>query len=150
MRLVTFQAGQILSHYRLVEKIGEGGMGEVYQAIDTKLNRTVALKILPEEFAADTNRMTRFEREAQVLASLNHPNIASIHGIEDAGKTKALVLELVEGPTLADRIADGPIPPDEALNIALQINYKYDNKPSPGTGASDTKGLVSIGYAFEN
>ena len=96
-------------------------MGQVYQATDTKLNRQVALKILPEAFASDPDRLARFQREAQVLASLNHPNIAQIHGLEDSEGTKALVLELVEGPTLADRIAQGPIPIDEALPIAKQI-----------------------------
>ena len=92
-------------------------MGEVWQATDTKLGRDVALKILPDAFANDADRMARFEREAQVLASLNHPNSAAIYGVED----RALVLELVEGPTLAGRIARGPIPLDEALPIAKQI-----------------------------
>ena len=96
-------------------------MGQVYQATDTKLNRQVALKILPEAFATDPDRLARFQREAQVLASLNHPNIAAIHGLEESEGTKALVLELVEGPTLADRIAHGPITIDEALPIARQI-----------------------------
>ena len=96
-------------------------MGQVYQATDTKLNRQVALKILPDAFAADADRPSRFQREAQVLASLNHPNIAAIHGIEETDDIRALVLELVEGPTLADRIAQGPIPVDEALPIAKQI-----------------------------
>ena len=92
-------------------------MGEVWQATDTKLGRDVALKILPDAFANDADRMARFEREAKVLASLNHPNIAAIYGVEE----RALVLELVEGPTLADRIARGPIPLDEALPITKQI-----------------------------
>jgi Tol biopolymer transport system component len=96
-------------------------MGQVYWARDTKLNRDVALKVLPEAFAADGDRIARFRREAQVLASLNHPHIAAIYGFEDSGSTHALVLELVEGPTLADRIAQGPIPMDEALAIAKQI-----------------------------
>ena len=96
-------------------------MGQVYQATDTKLKRQVALKILPEAFSADPERLARFQREAEVLASLNHPNIAAIHGLEEAGDTRALVLELVEGPTLADRIKQGPIPLDEALPIAKQI-----------------------------
>src|SRR6476469_1961779 len=96
-------------------------MGEVYRARDTKLNRDVALKILPEAFTLDGDRIARFRREAQVLASLNHPNIAAIYGFEDSGRTHALVLELVEGPTLADRIAQGAIPLDEALPIARQI-----------------------------
>ena len=96
-------------------------MGEVYRARDTKLDRDVALKVLPEAFTSDPDRLARFEREAKVLASLNHPNIGHIYGLEEAEGTKALVLELVEGPTLADRIADGPIPVDEALPIAKQI-----------------------------
>ena len=96
-------------------------MGQVYQATDTKLNRQVALKILPEAFAGDPDRLAWFQREAQVLASLNHPGIAAIYGLEESDDTRALVLELVEGPTLADRIAQGPIPLDEALPIAKQI-----------------------------
>ena len=96
-------------------------MGEVWQARDTKLDRDVALKVLPEAFTSDPDRLARFEREAKVLASLNHPNIGSIYGLEEAEGVKALVLELVEGPTLADRIKQGPIPIDEALPIAKQI-----------------------------
>src|SRR5215467_13499273 len=106
-----------IAHYRLGAKLGEGGMGAVYRASDTKLNRDVAIKILPEAFANDADRMARFTREAQVLASLNHPNIAAIYGVEK----RALVMELVEGPTLAERIASGPIPIDEALPIAKQV-----------------------------
>jgi serine/threonine protein kinase len=108
---------QTIAHYRITTKLGEGGMGEVWRATDTKLNRDVAIKILPESFAANPDRMARFTREAQVLASLNHPNIAAIYGVEE----RALVLELVEGPTLAERIGSGPIPMDEALPIARQI-----------------------------
>ncbi len=89
--------GKTISHYKVLEKIGEGGMGVVYRATDTKLNRDVALKILPQQFASDIQRMGRFQREAQVLASLSHANIGHIYGIEDAGATKALVLELIEG-----------------------------------------------------
>ena len=96
-------------------------MGEVYRATDTKLNRDVALKVLPEEFARDADRMARFKREAQVLASLNHPNIAAIYGLEEPDGIRCLVLELVEGPTLAERIAAGPLPLKEALEIARQI-----------------------------
>ncbi len=111
------ERAEFIGHYRVTAKLGEGGMGEVYRATDTKLNREVAIKVLPEVFAADPDRMARFRREAQVLASLNHPNIAVIHSVEE----RALVLELVEGPTLAERIAKGPIPLDEALSIAGQI-----------------------------
>ncbi len=107
--------GTSIGHYDVTSLLGEGGMGQVWQATDTQLNRQVALKILPDAFAADPDRLARFTREAQILASLNHPNIAAIHGIEEAEGTRALVLELVEGPTLADRISKGPIPLDEAL-----------------------------------
>ena len=113
--------GTALGPYTVTAQIGAGGMGEVYRARDTKLDRDVALKVLPEAFTSDPDRLARFEREAKVLASLNHPNIGHIYGLEEAEGTKALVLELVEGPTLADRIAEGPIPIDEALPIAKQI-----------------------------
>ena len=96
-------------------------MGEVYRAYDARLKRDVALKVLPSSFAADPDRLARFEREAQVLASLNHPHIAAIYGVEESHGTRALVMELVEGPTLADRIAHGPIAVDEALPIARQM-----------------------------
>ena len=118
---MSLEPGTRLGHYDVTALIGEGGMGQVWQATDTQLNRQVALKILPDAFSEDPDRLARFQREAQVLASLNHPNIAQIHGIEEAEGTRALVLELVEGPTLADRIAKGPIPLDEALPIAKQI-----------------------------
>src|SRR5436190_16516627 len=110
-----------LGPYEILSALGAGGMGEVYRARDTKLSRDVALKILPEAFAADPERLARFKREAHVLASINHPNIAAIYGFEDSGETHALVLELVDGLTLADRIARGPIPCREALLIAKQI-----------------------------
>ena len=118
---MALEIGSRLGHYNVTALIGEGGMGQVYQATDTKLKRQVALKILPEAFSADPERLARFQREAEVLASLNHPNIAAIHGLEESEGTRALVLELVEGPTLADRIAKGSIPLDEALPIAKQI-----------------------------
>ncbi|MGH9710695.1 MAG: protein kinase domain-containing protein [Candidatus Acidiferrales bacterium] len=113
--------GTKLGPYEILAPLGAGGMGEVYRARDTRLDRTVAIKVLPEAFAQDTERMARFRREAQVLASLNHPNIAAIYGFEDSGSVHALVMELVEGPTLADRIKSGAIPIDEALPIAKQI-----------------------------
>ena len=118
---MSLNIGSRLGHYDVTALIGEGGMGQVYQATDTQLGREVALKTLPEAFATDPDRLARFQREATVLASLNHPNIAAIYGIEQSGDTRALVLELVEGPTLADRIKQGPIPLDEALPIAKQI-----------------------------
>jgi len=114
---MPLEAGQKLGPYEIVEPIGKGGMGEVYRARDAKLERDVAIKVLPDELAADEERVARFEREAKLLASLNHPNIASIYGFE----SNAIVLELVEGPTLAERIAQGPIPVDEAIIIAKQI-----------------------------
>src|SRR5262245_59192005 len=113
--------GTRLGAYEVTAQIGEGGMGQVFRATDTKLKRQVAIKILPESFALDADRLARFRREAQVLASLNHPNIGAIYGFEESDGTQALVLELVEGPTLADRIAQGPIPLEEALPIAKQI-----------------------------
>src|SRR3954470_18998649 len=118
---MSLAAGVRLGVYEVVGLLGAGGMGEVYRARDTKLRREVALKILPPLFAADPDRRARFTREAHVLASLNHPHIASIYGIEESADVTALVLELVEGDTLADRIARGPIPLPEALPIAKQI-----------------------------
>jgi len=118
---MALSTGMRIGPYEVAEPIGAGGMGEVYRATDTKLKRDVAVKVLPESFATDADRVARFQREAEVLASLNHSNIAQIYGLEDAGGATALVMELVEGPTLADRIAEGPIPPDQALNIAMQI-----------------------------
>ncbi len=102
---MPLSVGDRLGPYEITGELGAGGMGEVYQARDTQLGRDVALKILSDAFAADPDRLARFQREAQVLASLNHPNIAAIYGIEESEGTRALVLELVEGPTLADRIA---------------------------------------------
>src|SRR5271156_2019323 len=113
--------GTKLGPYEIVAPIGAGGMGEVYRARDAKLGRDVALKVLPEAFARDAERMARFQREAKVLASLSHPNIAPIYGLEDSSTTHALVMELIEGPTLADRIGSGPIPIEESLRIAKQI-----------------------------
>ena len=118
---MALPAGTRLGVYEIVAPLGAGGMGEVYRARDSTLNRDVALKVLPELFALDADRLARFQREAQVLAALNHPNIAAIYGLEESTSVHALVLELVEGPTLADRIAQGPMPLDEALPIAKQI-----------------------------
>ena len=114
---MTLAAGTRLGPYEVTSPIGKGGMGEVYRARDTKLDRDVAIKVLPEEFANDRERLVRFEREAKLLASLNHSNIASIYGFEEADGVKALVLELVEGPTLAERIQRGPIP------VAISVYY---------------------------
>src|SRR6266700_54260 len=105
--------GTKLGPYEILASIGAGGMGEVYRARDTKLKRDVAVKVLPAALASDPDRLARFQREAEVLASLNHPHIAQIYGLEEADGTRALVMELVEGPTLADRIAGGAMPFDE-------------------------------------
>ena len=121
MHVMSLAPGVRLGPYEVVALIGAGGMGEVYRARDGNLTRDVALKILPELFARDPERRARFTREANLLATLNHPNIAAIYGFESFDQVPALVLEMVEGPTLADRIAGGPIPPDEALPIARQI-----------------------------
>jgi serine/threonine protein kinase len=114
-------AGTKLGSYEVIGLLGKGGMGEVYSASDTKLGRNVAIKVLPQIFTHDPDRVSRFKREAKVLAALNHPNIAVIHGLEESGDQQFLVMELVEGETLADKLARGPLPMDEALRIALQI-----------------------------
>jgi serine/threonine-protein kinase len=118
---MAFQPGARFGTFEIVSLLGAGGMGEVYRARDARLNREVALKVLPEAFTSDPERLARFTREAQTLAALNHSNVGGIHGLEDANGRQALVLELVEGPTLADRIAQGALPLDEALPIARQI-----------------------------
>jgi len=114
-------AGETIGAYLLVEEIGKGGMGVVYRARDRRLQRDVALKFLPEAFARDPQRLARFEHEARVLASLNHPNIAAIYGLEDSARGRALVMELVEGTALSERIARGPMPPEEILPLAQQM-----------------------------
>lgn len=131
--------GKRLGPYEIVSLLGEGGMGQVYRARDAKLNRDVALKILPDAFATDPDRLARFQREAQVLASLNHPNIGHIYGFEDRGSEHALVLELVEGPTLADRIAQGPMAPADALPIAKQIADALEAAHEQGVVHRDLK-----------
>jgi serine/threonine-protein kinase len=136
---MPLSAGTKLGSYEVHSPLGAGGMGEVYQARDTKLNRDVALKVLPENLAGDPERMARFRREAQVLASLNHSNIASIYGIEDAGNTPALIMELVDGLTLADRIARGPIPVVEAIAIARQIADALEYAHEKGVTHRDLK-----------
>ena len=113
--------GTRLGVYDITAPLGEGGMGQVWRARDTKLNRDVALKVLPDSFAEDADRLARFTREAQTLASLNHPHIAAIYGLEESNGVRALVMELVEGEDLSQRIARGAIPIDEALPIAKQI-----------------------------
>src|ERR1700736_6200559 len=107
--------------YEILAPLGAGGMGEVYRAADTRLGRAVALKVLAPALAGDADYMARFHREAQVLASLNHPNIAAIYGLEESDGVRALVMELVEGPTLAERISAGPLSVEETLHIDKQI-----------------------------
>jgi serine/threonine-protein kinase len=118
---MSFTAGTRIGPYEITSPLGEGGMGVVYRAHDTKLGRDVAIKALPDAFANDPDRLQRFQREAQVLASLNHPNIAHIYGLEESDKTRCIVMELVEGETLQERLKRGAIPVDEALPIAKQI-----------------------------
>ena len=120
--------GKTLGHYQITSQLGKGSMGEVYQAKDRKLGRDVAIKVLPEEFAKDADRVARFQREAKVLASLNHPNIAAIYGLEESGGTNFLVLELVEGDTLADRIKAGPVPVEEAMTLPCK-SLKPSKRP---------------------
>jgi len=110
-----------IAHYRILENLGQGGMGVVYRAEDTNLSRQVAIKVLPDIFAGDPERLARFEREAKLLAPLNHPNIAAIHGLEEHDGKRFLILELVEGQTLAERLKKGRIPLDETLDTCRQI-----------------------------
>jgi eukaryotic-like serine/threonine-protein kinase len=131
--------GKAIGSYQIIAELGRGGMGEVYRARDSKLNRDVALKVLPDPLIGDLDRLARFRREAQVLASLNHPNIAQVHGFEDAGGIHALVMELVEGPTLAERLAAGPIELDVALPIAKQIADALDAAHDQGIIHRDLK-----------
>jgi serine/threonine protein kinase len=121
---MPLKTGASLGHYDVVAPTG--GMGEVYRATDTKLKRAVALKVLPASVAGQRERLLRFQREAEVLAALNHPHIAAIYGLEDGTDTKALVMELVEGTTLADRIAGGALPLEEALAMARQIAEAWE------------------------
>ena len=114
---MSLAAGTRLGPYEILSPIGKGGMGEVYRARDAKLGRDVAIKVLPEEFSQHEERLAKFEREARLLASVNHPNVATLFGLEDADGIRFLVMELVEGETLAQRIARGPIPIDEALRL---------------------------------
>jgi len=136
---MPLEFGQMLSHYRVGEKIGEGGMGEVYRAEDTKLGRSVALKVLPREFVADEDRLARLRREAQLLASLNHPNVAAIHGLEESDGITALALELVEGETLDERIEQGAMALEEAAPAALQIAEALEAAHEKGIVHRDLK-----------
>ena len=132
-------SGTRLGPYEIVSPIGAGGMGEVYRARDTRLGRDVAIKVLPTAAALDPDRLARFDREARLLASLNHPHIATLHGIEDVDGVRALVLELVEGDTLADIIARGPVPVREALRLAGQIADALDAAHAKGVIHRDLK-----------
>ncbi len=141
---MSIEPGQALAQYTVVDALGEGGMGQVWRAEDSKLGREVALKVLPEEFAKDPERMARFEREAKVLASLNHPNIATLYGLEtvsgaDVGKTTFLAMELVEGVDLSEKITRGPVPVEEAVAIALQIAEALEAAHEQGIVHRDLK-----------
>src|SRR6202162_1216564 len=137
---MPLSAGTKLGTYEVLAPIGAGGMGEVYQAHDTRLGRDVAIKVLPEAFAHDPDRLSRFQREAKLLASLNHPNIATIHGLEESAGTSYLVMELVPGETLAQRIKrEGAVPVEEALTIAKQIAEALEAAPEKGIIHRDLK-----------
>src|SRR6185436_6680820 len=131
--------GRVLGQYRLIEKIGEGGMGVVWRASDTTLGREVAIKVLPDLFAEDPDRLARFEREAKVLASLNHPGIATIHGLHHAGGMHFLAMELAPGTDLATRLAAAPIPADEAIAIALKVSEALEAAHDAGIVHRDLK-----------
>jgi serine/threonine-protein kinase len=131
--------GTRLGSYEITAKLGEGGMGEVYRATDSKLKREVAIKVLPAAFTEDKERLARFEREAQLLAQLHHPNIASIFGLEESGGVRALVMELVEGPTLAERLASGPLSLEDALSVARQIAEALEEAHEKGIVHRDLK-----------
>jgi eukaryotic-like serine/threonine-protein kinase len=135
----SLMIGQTLAHYRIVEKLAAGGMGEVYRASDTKLGREVAIKVLPQASVHDPERLARFDREARLLASLNHPNIAAIHGLEESNGVHYLVLELVPGETLAERLAAGPLRVEEALRICGQIAVALEAAHERGVIHRDLK-----------
>src|SRR5215216_3974681 len=136
---MSLGAGTRLGPYEILSALSAGGMGEVYRARDTRLNRDVAIKVLPDLFASDVERLARFTREAQTLASLNHPNIAHIHGLEESGGVRALVMELIEGEDLAQRLERGAIPLDEALAIAKQITEALEAAHDQGVIHRDLK-----------
>ena len=131
--------GQTLTHYRITAKLGEGGMGEVYRATDTKLGREVAIKVLPASFSRDPQSLVRFEREAKALAALNHPHIAGIYGFDADQGTHFLVLELVEGQTLSERLRRGRLPVEEALRVARQIAEAVEAAHAKGIIHRDLK-----------
>ena len=131
---MTISAGDRLGSFEILSAIGAGGMGEVYRARDLRLNRDVAIKVLPEAFAADSERVARFAREAQLLAALNHPHIATIYGLEEVNGSQLLVLELIQGGTLADRLVHGPLPLRETCTLARQI--------ADALAAAHAKGII--------
>ena len=131
--------GRQLGPYAVAARLGSGAMGDVYRARDTRLHRDVALKVMSPDVVHDRDHVARFDREAQILASLNHPNIAAIYGVEHADGVQALVLELVDGPTLADRLAHGPMPIDDALPIARQIAEALEAAHEHGVVHRDLK-----------
>jgi eukaryotic-like serine/threonine-protein kinase len=142
---MALQPNERVGPYEILSAIGAGGMGEVYQAHDTKLGRDVAVKVLPEAFAHDADRLARFRREAKTLASLNHPNIATIHGLEQSNGTSYLVMELVAGETLAERIKrEGAFPIEEALKIAVQIAEALEAAHEKGVRVARHPGIISI------
>ena len=147
--------GTQLGSHEITALLGKGGMGEVYRARDLRLKREVAIKILPEEFSLDADRVSRFQREAEVLASLNHTNIAAIYDVQEAGDTRFLVLELVEGQNLADRLSRGPIPVDESLRMPSRLakrcrlhTKRCDSSRSEARECEDHSGRKSKGIGF--
>ncbi len=136
---MALSPGTRFGPYKVADEIGAGGMGVVYRATDTNLKRDVAIKVLPESLATDTERLARVQREAELLASLNHPNIAHIYGLEKADGTTALVMELVDGPTLEDRIKQGALPADEALGFSMQIAEALEGAHGQGIVHRDLK-----------
>ncbi|NIM00161.1 MAG: protein kinase, partial [Acidobacteria bacterium] len=136
---MSLEAGRQLLHYRLTEKIGEGGMGVVWRARDTELERDVAIKILPQGIAAEPERMARFEREARLLAALDHPNIAAVYGLHEAEGQRFIAMELVPGEDLAQRLARGPLPVEDALDVAMQVAEALEAAHEQGVIHRDLK-----------
>ncbi|HMF96420.1 MAG TPA: serine/threonine-protein kinase [Vicinamibacterales bacterium] len=135
----AFAPGERLGPYRVLSRLGSGGMGDVYRALDSTLGREVAIKVLPAMFTTDADRLARFDREARVLAALNHPHIGAIYGLENVGGSRALILELIEGPTLAERLARGPLPIGAALSMARQIAEALEAAHDRGVVHRDLK-----------
>jgi serine/threonine protein kinase len=141
---MVITTGTRLGSYEVLSLLGKGGMGEVYRAKDTKLKREVAIKILPDEFARDHDRVSRFQREAEVLASINHNNIAAIYDLQEADNSRFLVMELVEGEALAERIQRGPVPVDEALNMDFSHRFHIVNDYSLGNSGHPSSARSSV------